>query len=794
MQNTKNYNEFGEHMTLPLIPLTGVVFAYPKVSITIDVVTHSIRTAIESSEKSGSPVFIVTQKNPFAVKVETDNLYEVGTIAKIKQITRRGDKLSVTFDNICRGVVINAFAVSGFYMCDVRTRILEINDVTETTAKALLNVLKEKAKETVSVFASPSKDLLKEIEGTDDISFLSDLIGATVLTDSNDKYALLEEFNEYARAELAIELMEKEIHLIKLEAMIKKKAARSIEENQKEYFLREQMKAIQAELGNDSQSESEELYEQIKAKHFPKKVEEKLTKELIKFNKAPFGSPESAVLRTYIETCLEIPFEKYTKDETSVKNARKILERDHYGLEKVKERILEFIAVKEMNPDIKNQIICLVGPPGVGKTSLCSSIAQALKRKYVRVSLGGVRDEADIRGHRKTYVAAMPGRIINALIECKSANPLMVLDEIDKMTSDSRGDPASAMLEVLDGEQNKTFRDHFVEMEVDLSRCMFIATANSLDGIPTPLIDRMEIIELSSYTRTEKFHIAKNHLLTKQLKRHGLNKRMLKIDDSAIFALIDSYTAEAGVRNLERAIASLCRKASKEIIENGVKSVSINEENIERFLGAKKYEAEKIDEENQIGVVNGMAYTSIGGDLLRIEASVMKGTGKLQLTGKLGEVMRESCEIAVSVIRQNAEKLGIDPDFYSKYDIHIHAPEGAVPKDGPSAGVTVTTALASVLTGRAVRRDVSMTGEITLRGKVLPIGGLKEKTIAAYSAGVKDIIIPKKNMKDIESIDKEIRDSVNFIPCDNIFDVLNNAFCDEEIIAIIRQYTGSYNK
>ena len=588
--------------------------------------------------------------------------------------------------------------------------------------------------------------------------------------------------------------MEKEIYLIKIETSIKKKAAKNIEENQKEYFLREQLKVIQSELGNDSQSEAEELAEQIKEKNLPKKVEDKLFKELVKFNKAPFGSPESAVLRTYIETCLEIPFEKYTKDETSVVNARKILERDHYGLEKVKERILEFIAVKEMNPDIKNQIICLVGPPGVGKTSLCSSIAQALKRKYVRVSLGGVRDEADIRGHRKTYVAAMPGRIINALIECKSANPLMVLDEIDKMTSDSRGDPASAMLEVLDGEQNKTFRDHFVEMEVDLSRCMFIATANSLDSIPTPLIDRMEIIELSSYTRTEKFHIAKNHLLSKQLKRHGLNKRMLKISDDAIYSLIDSYTAEAGVRNLERSIASLCRKASKEIIENGVKSVSVTENNIEKFLGAKKYEAEKIDDENQVGVVNGMAYTSIGGDLLKIEASIMKGTGKLQLTGKLGEVMRESCEIAVSVIRQNAEKLGIDPDFYSKYDIHIHAPEGAVPKDGPSAGITITTALASVLTGRAVRRDISMTGEITLRGKVLPIGGLKEKTIAAYGAGVKNIIIPKKNVKDIENIDKEVRDNVNFIPCDNIFDVLNNAFADEEIIAIISQYTGSFKK
>lgn len=788
------YNEFGEHMTLPLIPLTGVVFAYPKISITIDALTPAVKAAIESSEKSGSPVFLATQKNPFEVKIDTKNLYEVGTVARIKQITRRNGTLSVTLDNICRAVTINAFAVSGYYMCDVRTRLLEIEGYSKEEGIALLNVLKEKAKETVSIFSSPSKDLIKEIDKAQDISFLSDLVGATVLTDSNDKYALLEEFDEYKRAELAISLMEKEIMLIKLETSIKKKAARSIEEHQKEYFLREQMKAIQAELGGDSQSEAEELYEQIKSKHFPKKVEDKLLKELIKFNKAPFGSPESAVLRTYLETCLEIPFEKYSKDETSVASARKILERDHYGLEKVKERILEFIAVKEMNPDIKNQIICLVGPPGVGKTSLCSSIATALKRKYVRVSLGGVRDESDIRGHRKTYVAAMPGRIINALIECKTSNPLMVLDEIDKMTSDSRGDPASAMLEVLDGEQNKTFRDHFVEMEVDLSRCMFIATANSLDSIPAPLIDRMEIIELSSYTRIEKFFIAKNHLITKQLKRHGLNKRMLKISDDAIYALIDSYTAEAGVRNLEREIASLCRKAAKDIIEKSIKSVSITGDNIEKYLGTKKYEAEKIDDENQVGVVNGMAYTSIGGDLLKIEATIMKGTGKLQLTGKLGEVMRESCEIAVSVIRQNAEKLGIDPDFYSKYDIHIHAPEGAVPKDGPSAGITITTALASVLTGRSVRRDVSMTGEITLRGKVLPIGGLKEKTLAAYSAGVKNIIIPRKNVKDLDNIDKAVRENVNFIPCDNIFDVFNSAFADEEIIAIIQQYTGSYNK
>ena len=788
------YNEFSEHMTLPLVPLMGAVFAFPKVSVTVDINLPAVKEAVEYAEKTESPVFVATQKNPFNDKVDIKDLFSIGTVAKIKQITRRNGSLTITLESICRAFAINAFAVSGFYMCDIETKIVEAEGYDEIRKEALLRILREKAKEAVSMFSSPSKDLVKELDTIDEVGLLADIIGATVITSVEDKYRLLEELDEYKRAELAIALVEKEVSIVKLEGSIKKKTAKKLEENQKEYFLREQLKIIQAELGVDAQSEAEEIYEQIMERHFPKKVEEKLLKELVKFNKAPFGSPESAVLRTYLETCLEIPFDKFSKDETSVVSARKILERDHYGLEKVKERILEFIAVKEINPDIKNQIICLVGPPGVGKTSLCASIAQSLKRKYVRVSLGGVRDEADIRGHRKTYVGAMPGRIITALCECKTSNPLMVLDEIDKMTSDSRGDPASAMLEVLDSEQNKAFRDHFVEMDVDLSRCMFIATANSLDSIPSPLIDRMEIIELSSYTRTEKFHIAKNHLISKQLKRHGLNKRMLKISDDAIYAMIDSYTAEAGVRNLEREIASLCRKAAKEIIEKNVKSVKITAENISSYLGTMKYEPEKIDDENQVGVVNGMAYTSIGGDLLKIEASIMKGTGKLQLTGKLGEVMRESCEIAVSVIRANAEKLGIDPDFYTANDIHIHAPEGAVPKDGPSAGITVTTALVSVLTGRTVRRDVAMTGEITLRGKVLPIGGLKEKTLAAYSAGVKTIIIPKKNEKDLCDIDKTVRENVNFIPCDNIFEVLDVALSNEEIVAIFRQCTGTLKK
>ena len=780
------YNEMCESFELPLIPLMGSVFAFPNISLTVDISNPALKRAVEAAEKTESFVYLVTQKNPFAEKIEINALFSVGTIARVKQVTKRGARtVLATFESVCRAEHQSITDRGGYYTCDALAKRIEIDDFDLAEEEALLRALRSKAGDAVSMFASPSKDLLMQIQAIDDIDFLSDLCGALILTRPADKYALLAEYDKIKRTELAIQLMDQEIKVIKLEGSIKKKTNAKIDESQKEYYLREQLKIIQNELGNDAQSESEELYDQIMAKHFPKPVEEKLLKELSKFNKAPFGSPEAAVLRTYIETCLEIPFNVYSNDETSVNNARKVLEKDHYGLEKVKERILEFIAVKEINPDVKNQIICLVGPPGVGKTSLCASIAKALKRKYARVSLGGIRDEADIRGHRKTYIGAMPGRIISALSDCKTANPLMVLDEIDKMTSDSRGDPASAMLEVLDSEQNKAFRDHFVEMSIDLSRCMFIATANTLEGIPAPLIDRMEIIELSSYTKNEKLNIAKNHLLGKQLKLHGLNKRMLKLSDDAIIKIIDSYTAEAGVRNLERVIASLCRKAAKEIIENKVKSVSINAQSLTKYLGVEKFDSEKIEDENQIGVVNGMAYTSVGGDLLKIEASVMKGSGKLQLTGKLGEVMKESCEIAVSFIRENAERLGVDPDFYEKSDIHIHVPEGAVPKDGPSAGVTITTALVSVLANRPVRRDVAMTGEITLRGKVLPIGGLKEKTLAAYTGGVTTIVIPKKNEKDLEDIDPTVKNGVKFVPCSSIFEVLDVAFADEEVIAII---------
>ena len=782
------YNEFTEHFVLPMVPLRGVV-AFPAVPISLEFARPFSRAAIEYAQKTNSFVFLVAQIDANEEEKIISNIHNVGVCAKIKQIIRGNDGgLKAVLEGFCRAEVEKVESTGGFYSAAVVSKKLEINGFKKEMEEALMRRLRRGIDGLIRFFNSPASDFVSRASLIHDIDFLTDFTAANILVKNEDKQAILGQFNKYQRAEELIKILSRETTILKLEAQIRKKTQMKMEENQKEFFLREQLKVIQGELGNDVQSDSEEFFEQIMAKKFPKEIEDKLLKELYKFNKTPFGTPEATVLRTYLETCLEIPFGKLSKDTNDVKTARKILEADHYGLKKVKERILEFIAVKELNPDIKNQIICLVGPPGVGKTSLCASIARALKRKYVRVSLGGIRDEADIRGHRKTYVGAMPGRIINALIECKTSNPLMVLDEIDKMTSDSRGDPASAMLEVLDSEQNKAFRDHFVEMNVDLSRCMFIATANSLANIPAPLIDRMEIIELSSYTRTEKLNIAKNHLIAKQLKRHGLNKRMFKISDDAIYSLIDSYTAEAGVRNLEREIASLCRKAAKEIIEAGAKSVSITEKNLPSYMGAKKYEPEKINDTNEIGVVNGMAYTSIGGDLLKIEASVMKGTGKLQLTGSLGEVMKESAQIAISFIRENAEKLGIDPDFYAKNDIHIHAPEGATPKDGPSAGVTMATALISILSSRAVRRDIAMTGEITLRGKVLPIGGLKEKTLAAYAAGVTNIVIPFGNIKDIDELDPLVKENVKFIPCKTIFDVLDVAFSSEELIAIIRNY------
>ena len=546
---------------------------------------------------------------------------------------------------------------------------------------------------------------------------------------------------------------------------------------QKEYYLREQMKIISSMLGEDEnyQDEIEEYADKIQELDFAPEIEEKLMREVDRLTKMSASSQEAFVVRNYLDTVLELPWRTSTKDKTDVKKARALLDKEHYGLEKVKDRIIENIAVRALQPELKGQILCLVGPPGIGKTSIGKSIAKALGRKYARVSLGGIRDESDIRGHRKTYVGAMPGRIINAIKTSGSNNPLILLDEIDKMANDMRGDPSSAMLEVLDSEQNSTFRDHFIEVPFDLSNVLFVTTANTTQTIDGPLLDRMEVIELTSYTREEKFHIAKEHLVPKQLKANGLRSSMLKIADSAIYMIIDSYTREAGVRTLERFIASLCRKAAKEIVSDEVKKVSITAKNLEKYLGAKKYLDDDLAKKDEVGIVNGLAWTSVGGVIMPLEVSVFDGKGTVETTGSLGDVMKESAKIAVSYVRSVADKYGISKDFYKEKDIHIHAPEGATPKDGPSAGVTMTTALVSALSGMAVRHDIAMTGEITLHGKVLPIGGLREKTMAAYKAGMKTVIIPKANRSDLEEVDNAVKENVNFIFAENLEQVLEAA-------------------
>lgn len=599
-----------------------------------------------------------------------------------------------------------------------------------------------------------------------------------VLASPQKRQEVLECFDPIKRLEHTIVLMCEEAQILELEGDIRNRVNRNMDQNQREYYLREQLKEIHRELGDED--ESEEYTAKIKKAALPEAVESKLLKEAERMAHNASGSPENAVLRSYLDTCLSLPWNKSTKQRISVAASRRVLDADHYGLEKVKKRILEYIAVRQLTPNIKSQIICLVGPPGVGKTSIAASIARSMKRKFVRVSLGGVRDEADIRGHRKTYIGSMPGRITEALIKAEVRDPVILLDEIDKISHTGNGDPEAALLEVLDPEQNVRFRDHYTELEFDLSECMFIATANTLDTVARPLIDRMEIIELKTYTRHEKLEIARKHLVPKQLSRHGLDKSMLSFSDAAILELCDYYTAEAGVRSLERRIGELCRKAALKRAEGESEKLTLKPQDIRELLGSRKVRPEKIAEQDEIGAVNGLAYTSVGGDLLKLEALVLEGTGKLELTGSLGDVMKESARIALSFIRSRANKLAIDPEFYKKCDIHIHVPEGAVPKDGPSAGVTLTTVLASALGGYPVRRDIAMTGEVTLRGNVLAIGGLKEKTLAAYNAGVKKVIIPADNIPDLEEIDPVVYDALEFVPVSHVDEVLALALVQKD--------------
>lgn len=733
--------------------------------------------------KNDGMVFIVCQKEYTDGEPTQESLYSVGVTAKIKQLVKASGGAFRIIAEPRERAYLTSLSSGKYLTAEIMEKSITVADNGSVKGEALVRDLKNTLSEFVKFLPKFSKELWFVMNSIQSPGMLSDFVAANIVVDVADKEKLLEEFDPLRRIELCLLILEQEKQIMSEEDKIHRRVRENLDRNQKEFYLREQIKVIQDELGETDDDDAAVYLSKLKKGNFPKEVREKLERDIKKMQRMPIGSADNTVMQNYIETCLDIPFGTKSEDVLDIEKVQKTLDEDHDGLEKVKERIVEYLSAMKLNPDMKNQIICLVGPPGTGKTSVAISIARALSRNFVRVSLGGVRDEADIRGHRKTYVGAMPGRIINALIEAKTMNPLILFDEIDKMANDSRGDPASAMLEVLDGEQNKAFRDHFVEMPVDLSSCMFITTANTLDTVPAPLIDRMEIIELHSYTRNEKFSIAKNHLIPKQSKRHGLNGRSFKIDDDALYAMIDSYTREAGVRGLEKQIAKCCRKAAKRICD-GAKSVRVKLKNLTDFLGTQRILPEKIFDENEIGTVNGMAYTEFGGDLLRIETLAMNGTGKLELTGSLGDVMKESARAAISYVRFNADKFGIDGDFYKTKDIHIHFPEGAVPKDGPSAGAAIATSIVSELSGVPVRRDVAMTGEITLHGRVTAIGGLREKTMAAYLAGVNTIIIPKDNVDDLCDVADEVKTHVKIIPVSNIEEVLDIALAREGGVSV----------
>lgn len=774
-------------INIPLLPLRGLA-VFPGMVLHFDVGRKKSVEAIEYAMKQNQQIFLVAQRDTRNDDPKKDDVFEIGTVAEIKQIIHLpGENLRVLICGNYRAKIVNIIDEEPFFIAEVEQCAQKGKAVSNLRSQALIRKAQELIGQYSELGPKLPQDLLTEIVASNDIASLSDFIASNIIMNFEDKQKVLKELNPTKRIELIIRLLEREIGILNIQQEINEKVHEAIDKNQREYYLHEQIKILSQELDEDEnpQSEAEEYHERIDELHLGEhgskqqielelEAAEKMHEQADRLMRMPFGSHEATVVRTWLDSCLALPWNKSTKDKLNLDNARKILDRDHYGLDKVKDRIMEYLAVRKLSPNVNGQIICLVGPPGVGKTSIARSIAKAIGKKYVRVSLGGVRDEADIRGHRKTYIGAMPGRIMNAITLAGSNNPLVLLDEIDKLEGDFRGDPASALLEVLDSEQNIAFRDHFIELPFDLSNVMFITTANTIETIPEPLLDRMEIISLSSYTREEKYNIAKQHLLAKQLKKHGLNKRMLKVDDSALYSLIDFYTSEAGVRSLEREIGAICRKAAKEIID-GKSHVSISAENLEKLLGPKRCKPEKISPVDEVGVVTGLAWTAVGGVTMPVEVCVMDGTGKLELTGSLGDVMKESAKAAISYIRSQASVLGIDNTFYQTKDIHIHVPEGAVPKDGPSAGVTMATAVTSALLGLPVRRDVAMTGEITLRGKVLPIGGLKEKTMAAYRAGVKTVIIPEDNNSDLDEIDKVVKENVKFVTARSLGTVFKTA-------------------
>ncbi len=776
MSTEKNTSKKTVNEIIPAISLRGLV-VFPSMVLHFDVGRERSVNALRAAADGSGRIFLVAQKDAAVTDPELSDMYEVGVIAEVRQLLTTPDgSTRVLVEGLTRAKRVKQTAGKDYLEFEVKELPQRSVAVSDSTAAAALRTLKNVFAEYSQISPRMPRELFEGIMSEEDLGELFEKVVFNVVLKVEDKQALLEANGILRRVKMLIAMLESEIEIIETEIDIQEQVKEQVDKNQREYYLREQLRAIYKQLGegDNPQEEADGYIEKIKALNLSDEITEKLVGEAQKLVKMSYSSQEAGVIRGYLDTVLELPWNIKTKDKLDIDKVQKQLDKDHYGLKKVKERITEIISVRAMAPDVKGQIICLYGPPGVGKTSIGKSIAAALGRNYARISLGGVHDEAEIRGHRKTYIGAMPGRIAAALKQAKSMNPVLLLDEIDKMGSDYKGDPASAMLEVLDSEQNTTFTDHFLEIPLDLSDVLFITTANSLDTIPAPLLDRMEIIELSSYTREEKFNIAKKHLLPKQLKKHGEKPTNVKITDKALYSVIDFYTREAGVRGLERNIADICRKSAKKLV-TGEKKVTVTDENITDFLGVKKHLPEHLAAHDEVGLVNGLAWTSVGGVLMPLEVLVLDGTGKTEFTGSLGEVMKESAKIAVSLTRSIAKKYNIDPEFWKTKDIHVHAPEGAVPKDGPSAGVTLTTALVSALSGTPVRRDVAMTGEITLRGKVLAIGGLKEKTMAAYRAGVKTVCIPKENEPDIDELDDVVKNNVKFVIAEDISTVLETA-------------------
>lgn len=765
---------------MPLLPLRGVL-VFPHVVMHLDVGREKSVAALEAAMEHNQKIILASQFEAYSDEPDIKDLYDVGTIAEIKQVIKlSGGTVRILVEGIKRAKITEYLETDPYFL--VTYREIESKGKIDSETKAKMRTASHLFEEWGKASKKVPVDVLAWITLVEDPEKLSDLIAGHLIIKLEDRQILLETIDVNDRLELLCDYLAQELEILEIEQKISGQVKRQMEKNQKEYYLREQMKAIQRELGNKDEpaNEMDEYYQKMEEANLPEEVREKVVKEIERLEKMPPSVAEAAVIRNYLDWVLALPWSKETKDVTDMNCAEEILNEDHYGLEKVKERILEYLSVRQMTGTMKGPILCLVGPPGVGKTSLGRSVARALERSFVRMSLGGVRDEAEIRGHRRTYVGALPGRIIQGVKTAGSKNPVFLLDEVDKMSADFRGDPSAALLEVLDPEQNHTFSDHYLEMPFDLSKVFWIVTANSMYQIPRPLLDRMELIQISGYTEEEKREIARRYLLPKQIKEHGLKLSKLKFDPEVISLVIRNYTRESGVRNLDRMIATICRKAVRKIVQEKKKVIAVTKKNLESFLGLPKFRKSQAEETPQIGVVTGLAWTEMGGEILPVEVAILNGKGHVSLTGQLGDVMQESARAAITYIRSRANELSIDTDFMSKHDIHVHVPEGAIPKDGPSAGITMATAIISALTGRPVRSDVAMTGEITLRGRVLPIGGLKEKSLGAHRVGIRTVILPIDNERDLEEIPTDIKKEMTFVSVSHMDDVLKIALVPEK--------------